>query len=291
MPVAATLQQFQQRSGKLSRALQLHQRREHLSGLLQNFYHLVRVVPRVHRHIGEKLCTNHGGREAAQVNSPVGKLLSQLRGDARPVTAHDSNGLEGTRNVKTHLRGCSGFPVTPEWRDEHHSLAGFCTPGDDELQVCARFPQLGQHVRKGARSVFDGGRPHIDMFHIFHERIHNSSSSSLDVHNAYRSCESIADRHTGARIMSASLIGRFGSSAFRRSTNAVLMSLTGSRFSSESAPRPFHHGVRGQGDQSKGRPCRYVSGRSKRTYDLTSSIAPRGTSCHRVVELAFSLSG
>ena len=35
--------------------------------------------------------------------------------------------------------------------------------------------------------------------------------------------------------MSASLIGRFGSSAFRRSTNAVLMSLTDSRFSSESA--------------------------------------------------------
>jgi len=43
-------------------------------------------------------------------------------------------------------------------------------------------------------------------------------------------------------VMSVSLIGRFGSSAFRRSTNAVLMSLTGARFSSESAPGPFHHG-------------------------------------------------
>jgi hypothetical protein len=58
-----------------------------LSGLLQNFYHLVRIVQRVHRHIGEKLSANHGGREAAQVNSRVGKLPSQLRGDARPVTA------------------------------------------------------------------------------------------------------------------------------------------------------------------------------------------------------------
>jgi len=95
-----------------------------LSGLLQNFYHLVRIVQRVRRHIGEKLCANHGGREATQVNSPVGKLLSQLRGDARPVTAHDSNGMEGMRNVKTHLRGCSDFPVTPEWRDERYSLAG-----------------------------------------------------------------------------------------------------------------------------------------------------------------------
>jgi hypothetical protein len=149
-----------------------------LSGLLQNFYHLVRIVQRVHRHIGEKLCANHGGREAAQVNSRVGKLPSQVRGDARPVTACDSNGMEGMRNVKTHLRGRSDFPVTPEWRDEHYSFAGFCAPGDDELQVCARFPKLSQHGRKAAGSVFDGRRPHIDMFHIFHERIHNSSPSS-----------------------------------------------------------------------------------------------------------------
>jgi hypothetical protein len=37
--------------------------------------------------------------------------------------------------------------------------------------------------------------------------------------------------------MSASLIGRLGSSAFRLSTGTVSMSLTGSCFSSESAPR------------------------------------------------------
>ena len=36
-------------------------------------------------------------------------------------------------------------------------------------------------------------------------------------------------------------------SAFRLSTTTVSMSLTGSRFSSESAPRPFHHGIRGRG--------------------------------------------
>src|SRR5262249_12165395 len=46
---------------------------------------------------------------------------------------------------------------------------------------------------------------------------------------------------------SASLIGRLGSSTFRLSAAAVSMSLTGSRFSSESAPRPFHHGIRGRG--------------------------------------------
>src|SRR5664279_571402 len=45
----------------------------------------------------------------------------------------------------------------------------------------------------------------------------------------------------------ASLIGRLGSSTFRLSTTAVLMSLTGSRFSSESAPGPFHYGIRGRG--------------------------------------------
>jgi hypothetical protein len=45
----------------------------------------------------------------------------------------------------------------------------------------------------------------------------------------------------------ASLIGRLGSSTFRLSTTAVSMSPTGSRFSSESAPGPFHHGIRGRG--------------------------------------------
>mgnify|MGYP001546066661 CR=1 FL=1 len=57
------------------------------------------------------------------------------------------------------------------------------------------------------------------------------------------------DRAAGPRViaMSASLIGRLGSSTFRLSATAVLMSLTGSRFSSESAPRPFHHGIRGRG--------------------------------------------
>src|SRR5262249_28082568 len=33
-----------------------------------------------------------------------------------------------------------------------------------------------------------------------------------------------------------------GSSTFRLTTTPVAMSLTGSRFSSDSAPRPFHHG-------------------------------------------------
>src|SRR6476469_7194925 len=50
-----------------------------------------------------------------------------------------------------------------------------------------------------------------------------------------------------AVIMPASLIGRLGSSTFRLFAAAVSMSLTGSRFSSESAPRPFHHGIRGRG--------------------------------------------
>jgi hypothetical protein len=47
--------------------------------------------------------------------------------------------------------------------------------------------------------------------------------------------------------MSASLIGRLRSSAFRLSTITVLMSLAGSCFSTESAHRPFHHGIRGRG--------------------------------------------
>src|SRR5437764_10615847 len=47
--------------------------------------------------------------------------------------------------------------------------------------------------------------------------------------------------------MSASLIGGLGSSTFRLSIDAVRMSLAGSCFSSESAPRPFHYGIRRRG--------------------------------------------
>src|SRR5271168_3824730 len=40
-------------------------------------------------------------------------------------------------------------------------------------------------------------------------------------------------------------------------------------------------------EQSNGRPCRQSNGRSKRTCELTSSIVPRGTSFHHLVELEF----
>ena len=42
----------------------------------------------------------------------------------------------------------------------------------------------------------------------------------------------------------------------RLSTTAVSMSLTGSCFSSESAPRPFQMGFEDEVEQSNGRPCR-----------------------------------
>src|SRR5258707_5448841 len=48
-------------------------------------------------------------------------------------------------------------------------------------------------------------------------------------------------------VEQSSLIGHSGSSAFRLSTTTVSMSPTGSCFSSESAPGPFHHGVRRRG--------------------------------------------
>src|SRR5262245_46412171 len=40
-------------------------------------------------------------------------------------------------------------------------------------------------------------------------------------------------------------------------------------------------------EQSLGRPCRQCDGRFKQTYELTSSIVPRGTSFHRWVDLRF----
>ena len=83
--------------------------------------------------------------------------------------------------------------------------------------------------------------------------------------------------------MSASLIGGSGSSAFKLS-----MSLTGSCFSPESAPGPFHHGIRERGGPIFRAASPFDDRRSKRTCDLASSIVPRGTSCHRAVEFVFS---
>ena len=44
-------------------------------------------------------------------------------------------------------------------------------------------------------------------------------------------------------------------------------------------------------EQSIGRPCRQLNGRSKQTCELTSSIVPRGTSFHNSVELEFPPTG
>src|SRR5262249_51112627 len=44
-------------------------------------------------------------------------------------------------------------------------------------------------------------------------------------------------------------------------------------------------GFEDEAELSLGRPCRLADSRSKRTYELTSSIVPRGTSFHRSVEL------
>jgi len=70
----------------------------------------------------------------------------------------------------------------------------------------------------------------------------------------------------------------------------VLMSLTGSRFSSESAQGRSIMGSEDEAEQSFRRPYRQTNGRSKRTCELTSSIVPRGTSFHRRVELECLLS-
>ena len=63
-------------------------------------------------------------------------------------------------------------------------------------------------------------------------------------------------RATAPGISIASLIGHSGSSAFRpTTTTAVSMSLTGSCFSSESAPGPSIMGVEDEAEQSTERPC------------------------------------
>jgi len=102
-------------------------------------------------------------------------------------------------------------------------------------------------------------------------------------------CPLLGVKQTSAALskMSASLIGRFGSSAIRLLHRYRAMSLTGSCFSPESAPGPFHHGIRERGGPIFRAASPFDERRSKRTCDLAPSIVPRGTSCHRAVELAF----
>src|SRR5262249_4759473 len=52
---------------------------------------------------------------------------------------------------------------------------------------------------------------------------------------------------------------------------------------------PSTMGFEDEVEQSLARPCRQTNGRSKRTCELTSSVVPRGTSFHRLVELEFPL--
>src|SRR5262249_49516569 len=84
------------------------------------------------------------------------------------------------------------------------------------------------------------------------------------------------------RSMSASLIGRLGSSAFRLSTNSSVDVAHGlSLLFGLGTKGPSIIRFEDEVEQSFGRPCRQCDGRFKRTHELTSSIVPRGTSFHR----------
>jgi hypothetical protein len=50
---------------------------------------------------------------------------------------------------------------------------------------------------------------------------------------------------------------------------------------------PSIMGFEDEVEQSLGRPCRQTDGWSKQTRELTSSIVPRGTPFHRLVEFEF----
>src|ERR1700689_2775359 len=87
--------------------------------------------------------------------------------------------------------------------------------------------------------------------------------------------------------MSASLIGGLGSST---SDYPPLQCRCHSRARASLRNRhqgPSTMGFEDEVEQSFPRPCHQMNGSSKRTCELTSSIVPRGTSFHRLVELDF----
>src|SRR6266571_3897088 len=90
-----------------------------------------------------------------------------------------------------------------------------------------------------------------------------------------------------------------GSRAMRdrlKSFNVCMGSSIGSQRTMDaiSTPPPIASSIMGFEDeveQSFGRPCRQTNGRSKRTYELTSSTVPRGTSFHHVGGIRVSPTG
>jgi hypothetical protein len=89
------------------------------------------------------------------------------------------------------------------------------------------------------------------------------------------------------RYLVASLIGRLGSSTFRLSTAACRCCSRARAPLRNRHQGPSIMGFEDEAEQSIGRPCRQTNGGSKRPNELTSSIVPRGTSCHHAVELEF----
>ena len=129
-----------------------------------------------------------------------------------------------------------------------HAVADFLKPPVQHF--------IGGHWRSGAersKPIQSGG---LGKSHNGHERSRNHGATDerdelTPLHTApeRRRTDSNIEQWKGGgdSLMSASLIGRFGSSAFRRSTSTMSMSPAGSRFSPELVPRPFHYGIRERG--------------------------------------------
>src|SRR5215471_11921534 len=86
--------------------------------------------------------------------------------------------------------------------------------------------------------------------------------------------------------------GRCGIDSSRSTSAWAAPSVHSERWMQYPRRRPIASSIMGfedQLEQSLPRPCREMNGRSKRTYELTSSIVPRGTSFHCGVELDFLL--
>src|ERR1700745_3047583 len=126
------------------------------------------------------------------------------------------------------------------------------------------------------------------MYHNIdqHETYVSVASARNDALRPGRRMPYLHGTRTGHGPCPSSLIGHSGSSAFQTihhysvdvAHGLVLLFGIGTR-------GPSIMGFEDEGDKSIGRPCRQTNGRHKRTYELTSSIVPRGTSFHRSVEL------
>ncbi len=159
----------------------------------------------------------------------------------RPASAEASNPLLAPRPIPSGIGMTK--PTIQQARDRAEVVSG--ATRSERVTSAGSLECLLTGARNGLSNVCS--RSGVRIAHSLVEPRERVDFSRSDA-NDWMATSGTSRKIRSGSHMSASLIGRLGSSTVRLSTTiAVSMSLTGSCFSSESAPGPFQYGIRERG--------------------------------------------